>query len=160
MKNELHQAHLSLGSNIEPQTNLPRAVEFLKQYGQVVKSSRVWESQSVGAEGPHFLNACALYLTELKPVELKERVIRPIEAEMGRVRNADKFAPRSIDIDIVLFDDRPLNTDYWEYAFVIVPLAELLPGFLHPARRERLSRVSEQIQAQVWIVPRADVVIS
>ncbi len=51
----------------------------------------------------------------------------------------------------------PLNTKFWDYAFVVVPLAELIPDFEHPIRQEKLSRVAEQVRGQVWIVKRDDV---
>ena len=164
----LHYAYLNLGSNIEPELNLPKAVQMLREYGEIATASSVWESKAVGINGPNFLNACVLFLTDLQPVELKEQIIRPIESKLGRIRYADKNAPRTIDIDIVLFDDLPLNTDYWNYAFVAVPLAELLPDFQHPVSGEKLSCFAEQIQGgvlsaskgQVWIVPRNDVAIS
>ena len=158
--NDLHRAYLNLGSNIEPELNLPKAIQMLREHGQVREVSSIWESQAVGSDGPNFLNACVLFITHMQPYDLKERIIRPIEAKLGRVRHADKNAPRTIDLDIVLFDHQPLNVDFWDYAFVIVPLAELLPKFQHPARREKLSRVSGQLQDQIWIVPRTDVAIS
>lgn len=126
----------------------------------VVTVSGIWESESVGFDGPNFLNACVLFLTPYQPVELKEKIIRPIEAKLGRIRSVEKNAPRTIDIDIVLFDERPLNTDFWEYAFVVVPLAELMPDFEHPARREKLFRIAAECQGQVWIVKRDDVILS
>ena len=157
---ELHQAYLSIGSNITPKVHLPRAIQLLKGYGKVKAISSVWESHAVGSDGPNFLNACVLFLSHLPPYELKEGIIRPIEAALGRVRYADKNAPRTIDLDIVLYDDQPLNVDFWDYAFVVVPLAELIPKFRHPLSGEKLSRLSGQLQGQVWIVPRGDVVIS
>jgi 2-amino-4-hydroxy-6-hydroxymethyldihydropteridine diphosphokinase len=158
--NELHRAWLSLGSNIEAEVNLPKAVQLLREVGKVEAVSSVWESESVGFDGPNFLNACVLVRTLLGPVEYKEQVIRPIEAKLGRVRSAEKNAPRPIDIDIELYDETPLNADFWEYAFVIVPLAELLPDFVHPARGESLARVAEQVKRQAWMRKRDDVVIS
>ncbi|MBI5352224.1 MAG: 2-amino-4-hydroxy-6-hydroxymethyldihydropteridine diphosphokinase [Chloroflexi bacterium] len=157
---DLHRAYLNLGSNIEPEVNLPKAIRLLRAYGKITQVSRVWESESIGIDGPNFLNACVLFQTHLGPVELKEQFIRPIEADLGRIRYANKNAPRSIDIDIVLFDETPLNVEYWKYAFVTVPLAELIPDFVHPHSREKLSRFSEQVQGQVWVVPRGDVTIS
>ena len=162
---DLHRAYLNLGSNIEPELNLPKAIQMLREYGEVTSVSSVWESKAVGINGPNFLNACVLFLTELQPVELKEQIIRPIESKLCRIRYADKNAPRTIDIDIVLFDETPLNTEYWNYAFVAVPLAELLPDFRHPVSGEKLSYFSEQLQGgvlsaskdQVWIVPRVDI---
>lgn len=152
--NDLHRAYLSLGSNIQPEINLIKAVELLRKHGDVKEVSNVWESKSVGFDGPNFLNACLLFLSGLQPVDLKERIIRPIEEKLGRVRFADKNAPRTIDIDIVLFDEKPLNTDFWDYAYVSVPLAELIPDFIHPNRHENLFRVSEKLQEQIWIVKR------
>jgi len=154
---ELHRAYLSIGSNIEPEANLPKAIRLLREYGEVLEISGAWESHSVGADGPNFLNACVLFLSSLPPYELKEGIIRPIEAALGRVRYADKNAPRTIDLDIVLFDGKPLNVDFWDYAFVVVPLAELIPDFDHPTRREKLVRVAEQLRNRIWIVPRTDV---
>lgn len=154
---ELHRAYLSLGSNIEAKVNLPKAVELLQGVGEIEAVSSVWESESVGFDGPNFLNACVLFLTPLGPIEFKEQIIRPIEAELGRVRSDEKNAPRTIDIDIVLYDENPLNTDFWEYAFVIVPLAELIPDFPHPASGEALARSVKQVS--VWIKKREDVII-
>jgi 2-amino-4-hydroxy-6-hydroxymethyldihydropteridine diphosphokinase len=157
--NDLHRAYLSIGSNIEPETHLPQAIQLLREVGQVMEISSIWESHAVGSNGPNFLNVCLLFLTPLQPFDLKEQVIRPIEARLGRVRSADKNAPRTIDLDIVLFDEQPLHVKFWDYVFVAVPLAELLPDFQHPVRYEKLSRVSAQLQSQVWIVPRVDVSI-
>jgi 2-amino-4-hydroxy-6-hydroxymethyldihydropteridine diphosphokinase len=158
--NELHQVYLSLGSNIEPEKYLPKAVQLLKDYGQVRETSSVWETKAVGSDGPNFLNACVLFLSPIQSDQLKDQVIRPIEARLGRIRYADKYAPRTIDIDLLLFDQTPLNTEFWEFAFVAVPLAELIPDFEHPTRHEKLIRAAEQLQGQVWIVKREDVVIS
>lgn len=157
--NNLHRVYLSLGSNIDPQHNLPKAIKLLQKVGDIKEVSSVWETESVGFDGPNFLNACALFLTPLQSFELKDKIIRPIEAELGRIRYANKNAPRTIDIDLLLFDDTPLNTKFWEYAFVVVPLAELIPDFEHPIRREKLSRVAEQVKSEAWIVKREDMVI-
>jgi len=158
--NDLHHVYLSLGSNIKPEVHLPKAIQMLKDYGQVQAVSQAWENHAVGSDGPDFLNACVLFLSKLEPYDLKEQIIRPIEAKLGRVRYADKNAPRTIDLDIVLFDETPLNIEFWNYAFVVVPLAELIPDFVHPVRGEKLSRVAEQLQSQVWIVPRQELTIS
>ncbi len=157
MTDELHQAYLILGSNIEPQNYLPKAITSLREHGQVMKISSVWETRAVGSDGPNFLNACTLFLTSLGAYDLKEQTIRKIEAQLGRVRTADKNFPRTIDIDIVLFDDKPLNVEFWDYAFVVVPLAELIPDFIHPVKKEKLSQVAGQVREQTWIVKRDDV---
>ncbi len=158
--NDLHSVYLSLGSNIQPEVHLPQAIRMLREQGRVEAVSGVWQTHAVGSDGPDFLNACALFLSGLQPDDLKEQVARPIEAKLGRVRSADKNAPRTIDLDVLLCDGTPLNIGFWSYAFVIVPLAELIPDFIHPASGEKLSKAAEQIQSQTWIVRREDVPIS
>ncbi len=71
--NELHRVYLSLGSNIEPEHNLPKAIALLRRVGDIEEVSSVWETKSVGFDGPNFLNACALFLTPLQSFELKEQ---------------------------------------------------------------------------------------
>ena len=154
---DLHHAYLNLGSNVDPQLNLPKAVHLLREYGQIAAVSTVWESPAVGFDGPNFLNACVLFDTHLQPFELKEQVIRPIETKLGRVRTADKNAPRTMDIDLVLFDEQSLKIEYWGYAFVIFPLAELIPDFINPVSQKTLSVCAGQTQGAAMIVPRGDV---
>jgi 2-amino-4-hydroxy-6-hydroxymethyldihydropteridine diphosphokinase len=157
---DLHEAYLNIGSNIEPEHHLREALRLLREHGQVKAVSNAWQSHAFGSDGPDFLNACILFLTPLDASELKERVIHPIEAALGRVRGPDKYAPRTIDIDIILFDDEPFSGEFWSNAFVVVPLAELLPGFHHPFNYERLSRVAAHMRRQTWIEARPDVLNS
>jgi 2-amino-4-hydroxy-6-hydroxymethyldihydropteridine diphosphokinase len=154
---ELHEAYLNIGSNIEPRRNLPQAIRLLRQYGQVEAISNVWQSHAFGSNGPDFLNACILFLTPLDARDLKDQIIRPIEAELRRVRGPDKYAPRTIDIDIILFDDEPFGWEFWSNAFVVVPLADLLPDFHHPLNYEKLARVAAHMRRQTWIEARPDV---
>jgi 2-amino-4-hydroxy-6-hydroxymethyldihydropteridine diphosphokinase len=152
-----HLAYLNLGSNIQPETHLVRAVELLHDYGEVLKVSSAWESKSVGAEGPNYLNACVLFKTGFMQVELKKMVIRPIEADLGRTRSENKFSPRTIDIDIVLFDDKPYNDKFWRYAFVIIPLAEIYPSYINPILGEPITKTATRLRQKVWLEARREV---
>jgi 2-amino-4-hydroxy-6-hydroxymethyldihydropteridine diphosphokinase len=154
---DLHRAYLSLGSNIQPESNLVRAIELLQSYGSLEKISDAWESESVGAEGPNYLNACVLLVTTLEPAELKEQALLPIETSLGRRRSADKFAPRTMDIDIVVFDELSCDDKYWEQAFVVVPLAEIYPEFQNPITRESMTQTATRLRQQVWMETRRDV---
>lgn len=153
-----NKVYLNLGSNIEPEKNIPHAVKLLRKIAKVESVSSVWETKSVGYDGGNFLNVCVLIITHLEPDELKNQILRPVENQVGRVRNENRYAPRTIDIDIVLFDETPHNLETWNHAFVIVPLAELIPDFLHPVEDKSLVEVAEQVQ--VWIKKREDVLIS
>jgi 2-amino-4-hydroxy-6-hydroxymethyldihydropteridine diphosphokinase len=155
--NESHLAYLSLGSNIQPERNLVRAIELLKKHGRIERISNAWESESVGAEGPNYLNACVLLATPFLQRELKAQALLPIESELGRRRSADKFAPRTIDIDILIFDGQSCDDKYWEQAFVVVPLAEIDPEYQNPLTKESVIKTATRLRQRVWMETRPEV---
>ena len=105
-------AFLSLGSNIRPEENLSKAVEMLAHTSRLVAVSTVWETLPLGiTDQPNFLNAATLVETDHTANAFKSEVIRRIEDELGRVRKGDKFGPRPIDIDIMLFNDQIFELD-------------------------------------------------
>jgi 2-amino-4-hydroxy-6-hydroxymethyldihydropteridine diphosphokinase len=148
---KVHRFYLSIGSNIQPEINLPKTINILGGYGCVRALSNAWESLAVGADGPNFLNASLLFTTELSTRELKQIVIRSIEADLGRVRSKDKNAPRTIDIDIIMVDDKPINIERWNHPFVVVPMSELAPGISHPIENQKLSQVAKEMISKTWI---------
>jgi 2-amino-4-hydroxy-6-hydroxymethyldihydropteridine diphosphokinase len=142
--------YLSLGSNIEPEKNVRAAVEMLATLAKVQAVSSVWETLPLGlTDQPNFLNAAAVVETKLTAKQFKRQVIRRIERVLGRVRTADKFGPRSIDIDIILFnrdifelDNQPIpNRELLERPFVGIPLAEIAPDYIHPETGQALSEI-------------------
>jgi 2-amino-4-hydroxy-6-hydroxymethyldihydropteridine diphosphokinase len=154
-----------MGSNLSPSSNLVRARFALERELQVVKSSRVYETApAVGASGPLFLNAALSVTTDLDPSALKHSVLRPLEAELGRVRGADRNAPRTIDLDISYFDDLVLDDleagivipdpDALSWAHVALPLADLAPDRVHPTdgRTFRMIALSVQDAAGVRVI--------
>jgi 2-amino-4-hydroxy-6-hydroxymethyldihydropteridine diphosphokinase len=149
-----HNVYLSLGSNIEPESNLPSAIDLLAQYGRVMAVSDAWESHAVGSSGPNFLNASVQLITEIEPADLVARLARPVEAALGRIRTDDKNAPRPIDVDIMMVDGEAYNRDRWDNAFVLLPIAELLPDAEHPITRETLRVAAEKARRTTWIVQR------
>lgn len=154
---ESHLVYLNLGSNIEPEINLVKAVKLLFKYGEVKKVSSAWESRSVGAAGPNYLNACVSFISPFGPIEMKERIIRPIESQLGRKRSTNKYAPRPIDIDIVLIDDRACKDKFWKCAFVIIPLAEVYPQYQNPLTNESLFQTATRLRQEVWMEARPEV---
>lgn len=154
--NESHLAYLSLGSNIEPESNLVRAIQLLQHRGLVEKISSAWESKSVGAPGPNYLNACVSFITPLHQMQLKEQILLPIEKELGRTRSENKFAPRTMDIDIVLFDDESCDDKYWEQAFVVIPLAEIYPTYQNPLAHEPIDETATRLRQEIWMETRRD----
>ena len=156
---EYHLAYLSLGSNIEPEVNLPMAVQLLAQHGEILKISSVWESEPVGGLGGNYLNVCLSCKTMQTQEEFKAAAIYPIETRLGRKRSDDKYAPRTMDIDIILFDNEIIDGHWLAQAFVVVPLAEIHPYLQNPMSRELLHETATRLRRDVWIEARRDVLI-
>jgi 2-amino-4-hydroxy-6-hydroxymethyldihydropteridine diphosphokinase len=153
-----HQACLLLGSNIRPEHNLPLAIEQLQNHLTILRISRVWETAPVGSAGPNYLNAAILAGTPLDQTNLKLEILTPVEAGMGRVRSADKNAPRPIDLDIILFDGSTLDSTLWQFAHRAVPVADVLPD-LRSESGERLKEIAEKFISEGSIRLRLDVVL-
>lgn len=157
---EMHRAYLNLGSNIQAETNLVKAVQLLQDYGEVQDISNAWESEAIGMDGPNYLNACLLFESPIAQNQLKETVIHPIESQLGRIRSENKYTPRTIDIDIILFNEKPYNSKFWNFAFVIVPLAEIHPDYQNPITNEPVSQTAIHLREKVWMEIRPEVLSS
>ena len=155
--NNSHLAYLSLGSNIQPEKNLVRAIQLLQEQGGIESISSAWESKSVGADGPNYLNACIAFATRRSWPALKEEVILSIELQLGRKRTENKYAPRTMDIDIILFDDQSCDEKSWEKAFVVVPLAEIYPCYQNPLTNESIRETAARLRREIWMETRPEV---
>ena len=160
-------AYLSLGSNIEPEHNLPAAVTHLARFGRVRAVSSVYETAPVGStDQPDFLNAAVLLETTLSAQALRQEAIAQVEAALGRVRTENKSAPRTIDIDVMLFNRNVLqiglrhipDPEILERPFVAIPLAEIAPDYVHPETGQTLEQIARQMPAD-GLARRADVVL-
>ncbi len=164
---QLNAAYLALGSNIHPVENLREAVRLLARHGTIRRVSRVWESPPAdGADQPHYLNAAVLLETPLSARALRLDAIAFVEAALGRVRvQGDKYAPRTIDIDIVLFNRDLLTIDHRrvpdpeiaERPFLAQPLAELDPDYVHPELGITLTEIAARLNAVAALTLRDDV---
>lgn len=145
----VHQLYISLGTNIDRESHTRAGLNDLAHYFSNVRISRVYESEAVGFEGSHFYNLVAAVNTD-KSVEAVCQCLKQIEDNNGRVRGEKKFAPRTLDLDLLLYDDLitsqgvELPRDEILYnAFVLLPLSELAPQVTHP--------VSGKTYAQLWM---------
>lgn len=152
-----HKICLSLGSNIDPAENLNAAVELLRERMTVLAVSRAWRTIAVGTQGPDFLNAAVLVDTDCPPDTLKNDVLRKIESRLGRVRTEDKFAPRTIDIDIITCDDCILDRELWSYPHLALPVSELLPELEHPESGRRLEHIARELAHKSGLSPCPDI---
>jgi 2-amino-4-hydroxy-6-hydroxymethyldihydropteridine diphosphokinase len=137
------RVYIGIGSNIERDANVRAAVLTLhKRFSSVVLSS-VYESRPIGFEGENFYNLVAAFDTNESP-EAIVAILHDIERQLGRKRSTSRFAPRTIDLDLLLYGDlvrddaalRVPRPEITEYACVLRPLAELAPEARHPRNGE------------------------
>jgi len=155
-----NQACLLLGSNIAPERNLPRAIELLSLHTEITEASMVWETPPVGLNGSDFLNAAVLIQTDMDVSQFKKTVIQPVEAYLGRVRTSDKYASRTIDIDIVAWDCQVMDPDVWQYAYAAVPVAEVLPCETTSKSGESLAQTAKRLLEETPLQPRLEFSVS
>jgi 2-amino-4-hydroxy-6-hydroxymethyldihydropteridine diphosphokinase len=150
------QVLITLGSNINREQNVNEALARLEQQPDlhILAVSPIYVTQAVGADGkaaaqPAFSNAAICVETELDPFTLRGK-LRALEAAMGRMRTADKFAPRPIDLDIAFYGDRVLEVagkvipdpDVLRFAHVAVPLADVAGDWIHPQTGQTLAEIA------------------
>lgn len=142
------EALLSLGSNVEPMHWIPRALELLARRHEVLAVSPWYRSAAVGGSGPQpdFVNLAVRIRTDLPPRALREACRRTEEA-CARQRTEDRYAPRTMDVDVAVLDDLVLDLDTWRLPdpqlvtqpFVLVPCADVWPDWRHPETGRTLS---------------------
>ncbi|MGC8517095.1 MAG: 2-amino-4-hydroxy-6-hydroxymethyldihydropteridine diphosphokinase [Steroidobacteraceae bacterium] len=133
------EVYVAAGSNIEPQKNLSRAARELSGAFPGARFSGWYRNRAVGFEGEDFINFVAGFSTE-QPLEAVIGHLQAIEGLCGRARTAPRWAPRSMDLDILLYGAQVLETpavrlprpDLRTRAYMLGPLAELAPELIHP----------------------------
>jgi 2-amino-4-hydroxy-6-hydroxymethyldihydropteridine diphosphokinase len=130
---------VAAGSNVEPERNLTRAVEEMRREFPDIRFSSWYRNPAVGFQGDDFINFVAGFTTDLPVRDVIQR-LQAIETVCGRPREAPRWAPRSMDLDILLYDalvlDEPRlklpRPDLLKRAFMLGPLAEIAPDLVHP----------------------------
>ena len=149
--------YLGLGSNIDPEINLPTAVDCLREHLDVVAVSSAWQTPAVGSSGPDYINSVVAIRSNLPPDAIKQDIINYIESELGRVRTRDKYADRTIDIDILAVDNEPYDEEIWHQAHVAVPLAELNPDIVNEKTGKRLENIANSLGEKARIKERPEI---
>ena len=147
--------YLGLGSNMgDREDNLDRALGFLSPRLRIEKISSVYDTEPIGnVNQPRFLNLVCQVYTRLAPSELLT-LAKGIEKKLGRTFGKPN-APRPIDIDILFYADQVIETPeliiphprLTERAFVLIPLAEIVPDLVHPVNGKIIKQLLEGVTA-------------
>ena len=143
------RVYLSLGSNLDAPVHLPAAIRELRERFGELTVSPAYRSAAVGFDGAAFVNLAVGLDTELAP-EMLDDWLHALENRHGRRRDVPRYSDRTLDIDIVFYDDLVLDgpghlqipRNELQHAFVLRPVADIAPDFRHP--------VSGRSMAELW----------
>jgi len=138
--------YVSAGSNVAPEENLRRACRELRSRFGSIDVSSVYRNPPVGFTGDDFLNLVLRFRTDEPPAAIIAELER-LQALAGRVRGSARFAPRTLDLDLLLYGSAVLleppirvpREDIGKYSFVLGPIAELAPELRHPLTGETMA---------------------
>lgn len=161
------RVYLSLGSNLQPQQHLSAALDELRARFGPLQVSPAYRTTSVGFEGADFVNLAVGLQTELTPRELNDW-LHALEDRQGRRRDVPRYSDRTLDIDIVFYDDLvtegpghlQIPRDELKHAFVLKPIADIAPAFVHPVSGCRMAALwaafplaDEPMTVEPWLDP-------
>jgi 2-amino-4-hydroxy-6-hydroxymethyldihydropteridine diphosphokinase len=151
--------YLSLGSNLgNRQANLDMALKLLSERMRMGKVSSIYDTEPLGnTNQPRFLNLACEVFTRLTPEGLLA-LTKGIERKMGRYSRSGE--PRIIDIDILFYDDKVMDTrdlviphpKIEERSFVLVPLAEIAPDLVHPVLKKTIKEMNKAIKEKQGVL--------
>jgi 2-amino-4-hydroxy-6-hydroxymethyldihydropteridine diphosphokinase len=150
---------ISAGSNVEPGKHLHTAMERLGERFGPLTASSVYRNRPVGFEGGDFLNLVIRFTTTESPAAIVAELQRLHDAA-GRVREANPFGPRTLDLDLLLYGDQVLEDfkvprpDITRYSFVLGPLAELAPDLRHPVTGKTMALMWQEFDQTLHPIHR------
>ena len=142
------KVHVGVGSNIEREKNIRLAITSMRRRFGTLDTSQIYETESVGFVGDPFYNLVATFHSDLSPAMLVH-ALREIENGNERNRNAPRMASRTLDLDLLLYDDLVLyqnglripREDITQHAFVLRPLADIAGTTRHPITGKTFSEL-------------------
>jgi 2-amino-4-hydroxy-6-hydroxymethyldihydropteridine diphosphokinase len=133
------RAFIGVGSNIDPMANVFRAIRLLDRQVHILAVSTFYCTKPLGTTGsPSFINGVIEIETEVAALDLKYGLLRPIEKKLGRQRSSDRNAPRTIDLDLLVYGQHSVHSqelvlpapEIADRSFVAIPLCELAPDLI------------------------------
>lgn len=143
----MNTIYLVLGSNIDPEKNIPFALDSLKNEPgiKMVRVSSTWRTKPIGTCCTDFLNTAVIIHTAADPDTIKTEMLSKIEKQLGRVRTEDKNAPRTIDLDIVAVNEEILEMAVFRLDHLIFPLAEIAPSLYDVSSSQTIITIANQL---------------
>ncbi|MFC1748134.1 2-amino-4-hydroxy-6-hydroxymethyldihydropteridine diphosphokinase [Pseudomonadota bacterium] len=154
------RVYISVGSNIEPALNIRSAIKALRSHHPELLISTVYESEAVGFKGDNFYNFVVAFDTN-DTIEQVADTLRQVEDNHARDRSGPRFSSRTIDLDLLLYNDLVCNggglniprDEIESNAFVLWPLAEIAPDLIHPVTKLSIGLMWQQFDKesqQLW----------
>ncbi len=137
------EVFIGIGANIQPRENINKALALLEQHLHAIDCSPAYQNAAIGFVGPPFINLVVRFLTHLRAVKV-QTILKQIEHRCGRTTGAERFASRTMDLDLLLYGDCIIDHnsiqvprhEILQHAYVLKPLSDLNPHGLHPLTGE------------------------
>lgn len=158
----MNRIYISLGTNIQREKHTKSGLKAMYDAFGQLELSPVYESESVGFDGSPFYNLVAGAITD-KPLEWVCQTLKQIEKDNGRISSEKKFSPRTLDLDLLLFNDKVINVpvvlprpEILYNAFVLLPLQDLIPDIRHPVVKKSYAELWQSFDKntqKLWEIP-------
>ena len=159
----MNEAYIGIGSNLDPVANIRKSLPAIRRSLDVTGTSRFYRNPAFTPASripppPAFVNGVLRVRTRRSPHEIKFDILRVIEQEAGRRRTADRYAPRSLDLDLLVYGDLRIRTrdlelpdpDLLLYPFWAVPMADLAPDRVLPGAARPLKALAGTMDTTGW----------
>jgi 2-amino-4-hydroxy-6-hydroxymethyldihydropteridine diphosphokinase len=159
----MSHVYVAIGSNIDPEENISKAVHELKRLFPRARFSSWYRNRAVGFEGDDFVNGVVGFETDL-PLRAVIEHLHAVETLCGRPRNAPRWAPRAMDLDVLLYDNvvcsEPTMTlprpDLLKRPYMLGPLAEIAAEVVHPTSGLTIGELWQRFERNSHTLTRVD----
>tara|TARA_B100000900_G_scaffold352862_1_gene320715 strand:+ start:247 stop:753 length:507 start_codon:yes stop_codon:yes gene_type:complete len=157
-----HSVYVGIGSNINQIFHIKECIKAFNNRFINIKLSPTYESSSMGFDGPNFYNLVACFNTDLE-IDILKQTLKKIEMENGRYIGEEKFSSRTLDIDILYYDDLiddEMNIPRHEilnFDFVLRPLFDLSPSYIHPVTQKTHYKMLNETIYKKMIINEIDI---
>ncbi len=142
------EAFVGIGSNTEPQRFLPAGIALLRERFGPLELSPIYQNTAVGFAGDDFFNLVAGFSSDQEPLALAAE-LRTIEDLCQRDRSLRRYAPRTLDLDLLLYGDAVFSAaglvlprpEVLQRAYILKPMADLRPNMAHPSAQQSFSKL-------------------